>query len=124
MPLKYKGDNIKLAKTLRANATKQENHLWYDFLRTYRPKFQRQKAIDDFIVDFYCHHAKLIIELDGSQHYTEIGIEKDVLRTEVLQRYDLTVVRFTNDQIDKNFIGVCQHIDKLVKERVDLAESG
>ncbi len=119
MSLEYNGDNIKLAKELRTNATKQENHLWYDFLREYRPKFQRQKAIDNFIVDFYCHQAKLIIELDGSQHFTESGKEKDEFRTKVLQKYDLMVIRFTNLQIETNFNGVCRYIDRLVHERMN-----
>ena len=84
MPLKYNGDNIRLAKNLRKNATPQENHLWYDFLSKYSVRFQRQKAIDNFIADFYCHRAKLIIEIDGSQHYTPQGRKKDDFRTEIL----------------------------------------
>ncbi|MGM9632138.1 MAG: endonuclease domain-containing protein, partial [Eubacteriales bacterium] len=70
MSLDYNKKNITLAKNLRKNATPQENHLWYDFLSKYEVRFQRQKAIDNFIADFYCHKAKLIIEIDGSQHYT------------------------------------------------------
>ena len=73
MSLKYNGDNIHLAKALRSNSTLQEKHLWYDFLSNYEVKFQRQKAIDNFIADFYCRKAKLIIEIDGAQHYTEEG---------------------------------------------------
>lgn len=115
MSLKYNGNNIPLAKILRKEATKQENHLWYDFLSKYEVKFQRQKAIDSFIADFYCHKAKLVIELDGSQHYTLEGREKDEFRTEILQGYDLTVIRFTNEQVDKNFHNVCIYIDKVVK---------
>ena len=115
MRLPYNGNNIPLAKNLRAAATKQENHLWYDFLCRYDVRFQRQKAIDNFIADFYCHDAKLIIEIDGSQHYTPEGKEKDAFRTEVLEGYDLKVIRFTNHQIDTNFRGVCEYIDKTVK---------
>ena len=116
MRLKYKGQNIALAKSLRKNATPQENHLWYDFLSKYKVRFQRQKAIGDFIADFYCHNAKLIIEIDGSQHYTEEGRRKDAFRTEILEGYDLKVIRFTNRQIDTNFSGVCRYIDAVVKE--------
>jgi len=116
MRLKYKGQNIALAKSLRKNATPQENHLWYDFLSKYKVRFQRQKAIGDFIADFYCHNAKLIIEIDGSQHYTEEGRRKDAFRTEILEGYDLKVIRFTNRQIDTNFPGVCRYIDAVVKE--------
>ena len=115
MRLPYNGNNIPLAKNLRATATKQENHLWYDFLCQYSVRFQRQKAIDNFIADFYCHDAKLIIEIDGSQHYTPEGKEKDAFRTEVLEGYDLKIIRFTNHQIDTNFRGVCDYIDKIVK---------
>ena len=115
MPLPYNGNNIPLAKGLRRNATKQENHLWYDFLSTYTIRFQRQKAIDNFIADFYCHQAKLIIEIDGSQHYTSEGKAKDDFRTEILEGYDLKIIRFTNHQIDTNFRDVCEYIDKIVK---------
>ena len=115
MSLDYNEKNITLAKNLRKNATPQENHLWYDFLSTYEVRFQRQKAIDNFIADFYCHKAKLIIEIDGSQHYTEEGIEKDEFRTEILKEYGLKVIRFTNRQVDMNFYGVCSYIDITVK---------
>ena len=115
MSLKYNGDNIPLAKNLRKNATPQENHLWYDFLSKYSVRFQRQKAIDNFIADFYCFSAKLIIEIDGSQHFTETGKKKDEFRTEILEGYDLKVIRFTNRQIDDNFRGVCEYIDMVVK---------
>ena len=115
MSLDYNKNNIPLAKNLRKNATPQENHLWYDFLSQYEIKFQRQKAIDNFIADFYCHKAKLVIEIDGSQHYTQQGKRKDEFRTEILEEYDLRVIRFTNEQINTNFRGVCQYIDKIVK---------
>lgn len=89
--------------------------MWYDFLSNYEIRFQRQKAIDNFIADFYCHEAKLVIELDGSQHYTEAGKQKDSFRTEVLEGYDLKIIRFTNHQIDTNFRAVCEYIDTAVK---------
>ena len=116
MSLPYKSEMIYHAKELRKKATPQENHLWYDFLRTYPVRFQRQKAIDNFIADFFCHKAKLIIELDGSQHYTPEGKDHDEFRTQVLEGYDLKVIRFTNHQIDVNFQGVCHYIDSIVKE--------
>lgn len=118
MSLKYNGEIISLAKNLRQNATPQENHLWYDFLSKYEVRFQRQKAIGNFIADFYCHKAKLIVEIDGSQHYTEVGKEKDEFRTETLENYGLTVIRFTNYQVNENFKGVCQYIDRVVKEKL------
>ena len=120
MSLKYNKNNIPLAKTLRKNSTKQEKHLWYDFLSSYSVRFQRQKAIDDFIADFYCHEADLVIELDGSQHYTADGKAHDEFRTHILENYNLKVIRFSNEQIDNNFFGVCQYIDKVVKEALNL----
>ena len=99
--------------------TKEENRLWYDFLSKYTVRFQRQKAIDNFIADFYCHKAKLIIEIDGSQHYTEKGTKKDEFRTGILEGYDLKVIRFTNRQINDNFIGVCGYIDRVVRETLN-----
>ena len=115
MSLDYKEQNIPLARNLRKNATPQENRLWYDFLAKYEVRFQRQKAIDHFIADFYCHKAKLVIEVDGSQHQTEEGLQKDEFRTEILKGYDLKVIRFTNRQINCNFRGVCEYIDAVVK---------
>ncbi len=122
MSLYYNEKNIALAKNLRKNATPQENHLWYDFLSKYEVRFQRQKAINDFIADFYCHKIKLIIEIDGSQHHTEEGKQKDEFRTEILEGYNLKVIRFTNRQINTNFRGVCQYIDTIVK--ASLREGG
>ena len=116
MSLDYNRKNIVLAKELRRGATKEENHLWYDFLSKYKIRFQRQKAIDSFIADFYCHKVGLVIEIDGSQHYTPEGRKKDTFRTERLETYNLIVVRFTNYQINENFDGVCQFIDKTVTE--------
>ena len=122
MSLIYNRKNIPLAKNLRANATPQENRLWYDFLSKYSIRFQRQKAIDDFIADFYCHKAKLVIEIDGAQHYSQEGKEKDEFRTEILQSYNLKIIRFSNRQIDTNFYGVCSYIDAVVK--ASLREGG
>ena len=115
MSLNYNKRNITLAKNLRKNATPEENHLWYDFLSKYEIRFQRQKAIDNFIADFYCHKAKLIIEIDGSQHYTESGRQMDELRTEILEGYDLKIIRLTNHQINTNFKGACEFIDATIK---------
>ena len=122
MSLKYNKNNIPLAKNLRKHATPQENHLWFDFLSKYPIRFQRRKAISDFIADFYCHKAKLVVEIDGSQHYSEEGQRKDEFRTEILGEYGLKVIRFTNSQIDTNFRGVCEYIDSAVK--ASLREGG
>ena len=123
MSLEYNKKNVILAKNLRNNATPEENHLWYDFLRRYTPRFQRQKMIDNFIADFYCHKAKLVIEIDGSQHYTINGKVKDEYRTEILEGYDLKIIRFTNQQIQNEFYNICEYIDEvtqmLLKEETD-----
>ncbi len=122
MSLNYNKKNIILARILRTSATPQENRLWYDFLSNYSVRFQRQKAIDDFIADFYCHKAGLVVEIDGSQHYDREGKEKDEFRTEILNGYNLKVIRFTNWQVDTNFHGVCLYIDAVVK--ASLREGG
>ena len=120
MSIEYNPKNIILAKNLRKYATPQEKHLWYDFLSKYEIRFQRQKAIGEYIVDFYCHQAMLVIEIDGSQHYTEEGKIKDEFRTEKLEEHNLTVIRFTNYQIDNNFRAVCNYIDTVVKESIQV----
>ena len=114
--IKYNGKNIVLAKNLRKRSTPQEKHLWYDFLSKYEIRFQRQKAIGEFIADFYCYKAKLVIEIDGSQHFTSVGEVKDKYRTEFLNDLGLTVIRFTNNQIDNEFLSVCEYIDDTVKK--------
>ena len=119
MSLEYNKNLIPFAKSLRKNATPQENHLWYDFLRNYQPRFQRQKAIDGYIADFYCHEARLVIELDGSQHFTPEGMTYDEARTRALNTYGLIVLRFTNHQIDSEFRAVCTKIDAAVAARLD-----
>lgn len=118
MSLEYNKKLIPRAKELRKNATPQENELWYKFLRTYPIRFQRQKTIGQFIVDFYCHEAKLVIELDGSQHFTPEGKTHDAQRTAALETLELHVLRFTNRDIDSEFKAACAKIDASVRERV------
>ena len=124
MSLKYNGKHISLAKELRKNATPQENRLWYDFLRRYPVRFQRQKAIGESIVDFYCHRAKLVIEIDGSQHFVTDGMEKDAERTAFLEGLGLRILRFSNRQVNEEFSSVCEHIDIVVKNSLSLAAGG
>lgn len=119
MNRKHNPDLTQNAKTLRKNMTKEERHLWYDFLKTYPVRFLRQKVIDQYIVDFYCHAARLVIELDGSQHYTDKGVLQDKIRTEWIEMRDLTVIRIPNNAITYDFKGVCEYIDGMVKQRVD-----
>ena len=105
------------ARQLRKNATKEENHLWYDFLRTYPVQFLRQKPFGPYIVDFYCHQARLAVELDGSQHYLEHGLKADQKRTEYLEHVEhIRILRFSNLDIKENFEGVCIAIRLAVEE--------
>ena len=116
MDWKHNKKNVPLAKHLRKNMTKEERHLWYDFLRTYPVKFLRQKTIGRYIVDFYCAEAKLVIELDGSQHYDDAHRSADEERTAFLSNYDITVLRIPNNAVTGNFIGVCEYIDEAVRQ--------
>ena len=105
------------ARTLRKNMTKEERQLWYDFLRGYPVRFLRQKVIDRYIVDFYCHDARLVVELDGSQHFDPANIQQDRLRTMQLESRNLKVIRIPNNEVNRNFRGVCEYIDLCVKNR-------
>ncbi len=107
------------AKALRKNMTKEERHLWYDFLRNYPVRFLRQKVIDQYIADFYCHEARLVIELDGAQHYEPSGLLKDAVRTEQMEGWGLTVLRVPNNAVNSNFRGVCEYIDEYVKTHME-----
>ncbi len=118
MQRKHNKEIVPVAKILRKNMTKEEKHLWYDFLRSYPVRFLRQKVIDNYVVDFYCHEARLTIELDGSQHYSENGLLKDKIRTEKIEERNLMVVRIPNNEIVRNFNGVCEYIDLLVTKSV------
>ena len=107
---------VNVGRMLRKNMTKEERHLWYDFLRGYSVRFIRQKIISNYIVDFYCAKANLVIELDGSQHYDEIGINQDNERTKYLESQGLKVIRIPNNEINRNFRGVCEFIDNEVEQ--------
>lgn len=120
MSLPYNKNLIPQARILRKNMTKQETQLWYNFLRAYPVRVQRQKVIDSYIADFYCHKAKLVIELDGNQHFTEDGLEYDKIRTNCLNAYGLEVLRFSNYDIDKNFESVCMKIDQVISNKLGI----
>lgn len=109
------------AKNLRKNMTKEERLLWYEFLREYPVRFLRQKVIDNYIVDFYCSKARLIIELDGSQHYEGKGQLRDRIRTERIEARGLTVVRIPNNEVTKNLSGVCEYIDLMVQRLIEVS---
>ena len=116
MQSKHNKQLVPFAKQLRREMTKEERHLWYDFLRTYPVRFSRQKVLGKYIADFYSAEAKLVIELDGSQHYEEINVEKDTDRTTFLEEYGLTVIRIPNNEVMRNFRGVCEYIDAVVRQ--------
>ena len=120
LSIKKNDELLNIAKILRRNMTRYEKHLWYDFLQHYPIKIYKQRIIDDFVADFYCHQARLVIELDGSQHYTVKGKIHDEERTEIFEKYGLAVLRFSNKEIDEKFEGVCYVIDKTIKERINL----
>ena len=118
MQRKHNKKIVPTAKLLRKNMTKEEKHIWYDFLRMYPITFSRQKILGKYIADFYCAKAKLIVELDGSEHYTEEGKQHDEERTTFLEGYDLTIVRIPNTEVNNNFRGVCEYIDMIVKQSI------
>ena len=105
------------ARKLRKAMTKEERHLWFDFLRSYSVRFRRQEIIGNYIADFYCSAAQVVIELDGSQHYEEEGEAHDRKRTADLNAMGVEVIRFSNLDVTRNFEGVCLEIDSIVKER-------
>ena len=98
--------------------TKEERHLWYDFLKTYPTQFKRQFPIGDYIVDFYCFQAKLVLELDGSQHCEPEAMEYDRKRTQYLKNQGLYVLRISNLDVMREFLGVCEAIDLTVRSRM------
>ena len=98
------------SQSLRTNMTKEERHLWYDFLKNLPVTIHRQKVIDKYIVDFYCAEKKVIIELDGSQHYDSKGMLSDIQRDKRLTELGFLVLRYSNHDIKINFRGVCTDI--------------
>ncbi|MBD2461330.1 endonuclease domain-containing protein [Oscillatoria sp. FACHB-1407] len=112
--LPYNPALISKAKELRQNMTPAEKKLWYQYLRTFKFKVLRQRPIDYFIVDFYCPSLKLVIEIDGESHFTQDGQDYDQARTERLEGYGLQVLRFTNQQVLKDFENVCWAIEGLI----------
>ena len=98
------------AKELRKNMTKEKRHLWYDFLRFCSPRFRRQEIIGNYIADFYCSKARLVIELDGSHHLNPEELAYDAARTAFFHTLGIAVVRYYNTDISQNFSGVCQNI--------------
>ena len=116
MQSKHNKQLVPRAKQLRKEMTKEERHLWYDFLRSYPVCFSRQKVLGKYIADFYSAQAQLVIKLDGSQHFEDENIRKDAERTIFLEGYGLTVIRIPNNEVSRNFRGVCEYIDAAVRQ--------
>ena len=117
MQSKHNKQLVTFAKQLRKEMPIiEERHLWYDFLRTYPIRFSRQKVLGKYIADFYSAEAKLVIELDGSQHYEDGNVEKDAERTAFLEGYGLTIIRIPNNEVSRNFRGICEYIDVAVRQ--------
>ncbi len=94
--------------------TPEERRLWFDFLKDYPIKIYKQRIIDNYIVDFFCAQARLVIEIDGSQHFFEDGLRQDEIRTETLEKHGLQVLRFSNLDVRRNFRGVCEAIEEAI----------
>ena len=112
----YNKSNIILAKNLRKNMTEWERKLWYCFLKNYPIRFQRQKAIGNYIADFYCARAGLIIELDGKWHYTTENGAYDIVRQNELEGMGFEILRYSNSEIQYNFKQVCSNIDLITQK--------
>jgi very-short-patch-repair endonuclease len=106
----YNADLTPNAKRLRKSMTKEERHLWYDFLKQLPVTVHRQKAIGPYIVDFYVASSKIVIELDGSQHYEKQYHQKDVQRDTYLSHIGCKVLRYSNADVNFRFQEVCQDI--------------
>lgn len=105
-------------RRLRREMTPHERKLWYLFLRKYPVKIYKQRIIGRFIVDFYCAAARLVVELDGPQHYEPQGLAYDAERAQFLSALGLEVLRFSNREIDRDFRGVCEQIDITIQNRL------
>ncbi len=111
----YRESNKPRAQQLRREMTRHEKHLWYDYLNSAPARFRRQKQFGSYIVDFYCAEQKLVVEIDGSQHYEPEERARDEARTAYLESLGLRVMRFSNHDVDVHFESVCATIDAMVR---------
>jgi len=118
MTIPKDNSQLEYARRLRREMTPHERKLWYLFLRKYPVKIYKQRIIGRYIVDFYCASAKLVIELDGSQHYEPQGMTYDSERSAFLTDLGLEVLRFSNRDISRDFHGVCEQIDLTIQNRL------
>ena len=118
MDRKHNKTLVPLAKTMRKNMTKEERRLWYDYLKDHPVRFLRQKVIGKYIADFYCASAKIVIELDGSQHFEQEGERYDAERDKYLKEFGIRVIRIPNNEVNQNFTGVCEFLDNEIRQAV------
>ena len=105
------------ARELRECLTREERHLWYDFLRSHPAHWYKQRIIEDYIVDFFCPSAKLAVELDGWQHQELDMLYADQVRDRELGTLGIQVLRFTNTEVNYKFRRVCAEIDRILRLR-------
>ena len=120
MPNPHHDALLENARALRRNMTPWERKLWYLFLRGYPAKYYKQQIIGPYVVDFCCPRAKLIIELDGSQHFMPEGQSADARRTADLEAMGYSLLRFPNIEVDRHFPEVCEHIRRETEARIRL----
>lgn len=118
--LPYNTKHRQRARDLRTNATRAERRLWYEFLRKHTLVWHRQKPLDNYIADFYCSIARLVIEIDGDSHYVPDAAEYDTNRTHILEGLGLRVIRFTNTDVLCNIEGVCRKIEEVLQEQLHI----
>jgi len=119
MQRKHNPDLVPYARELRKNMTREERRLWYEFLKEYPIRFTRQKIIGKYIADFYCAKAKIVIELDGSQHFENESKAKDDERAAYMEAYGINVIRIPNVEVSRNFQAVCEYIDNEVRKGLE-----
>ena len=112
----YKTKTKQYAKELRQHMTPEERRLWYDFLSQNSCHFCRQQPIGNYIADFYAPSIRLVVEVDGSQHFEETGQCYDAARSEFLRQQGVRVLRFTNEQIQRRFPSVCEAVERAIAD--------
>ena len=108
------------SREMRNHMTREERHLWFDFFRGYPVRVKRQVIFGNYIVDFCCERARVIIELDGGQHYEEEKKKTDLERTRPLERLGYVVMRYSNLDVMRNFSGVTEQIDRVIRQRMEI----
>ena len=116
MDSKHNKSLVGYARNLRKNMTREERHLWYNFLKDYPVRFSRQKILGRYIADFYSAQAQMVIELDGSQHFEDEGLEYDGERDRFLKEYGLRIIRIPNNDINCRFSAVCEYLDREIRQ--------